>query len=157
MPVRLATDLCTETIPDGELMNLRAIEPADIAFEWERVRAGLLIVKHATTDDWLPEDVYMAIKTGAAHLFMAEDQDGDYLGFVVLKLVNTFHGKRLDVWAAYCSGKQPAIRIYLPKIKELAKRAGASVIGFSSARPEWSKAAPRYGFKPAQVTYELSL
>lgn len=138
-------------------MNLRPIEPRDISFEWDRVRAGLLIVKRATSDDWLPEDVYMAIKTGDAALFIGEDEHGDYLGFVVLKLVNTFHSKRLDIWAAYCSGKQPAIRLYLPKIKELAQRAGASGIGFSSARPEWLKAAPRFGFKPVQTTYELSI
>jgi hypothetical protein len=138
-------------------MNLRAIEPRDISFEWDRVRTGLLVVKRATNDDWLPEDVYMAIKTGTAHLFMGEDQDGDYLGFLVLKLVPTFHSKRLDIWAAYCSGKQSAMRIYLPKIKELAKQAGAQSIGFSSARPEWEKAAPRIGFKPVQTTYELTL
>jgi hypothetical protein len=138
-------------------MNLRPIPPAEIAFEWERVRAGLMVVKRATSDDWLPEDVYMAIKTGGAALFLLEDEHGDYLGFVVLKLVPTFHGKRLDIWAAYCSGKQSAMRIYLPKIKELAKQAGAQSIGFSSARPEWGKAAPRIGFKPVQTTYELTL
>lgn len=138
-------------------MNLRPIAPANLVLEWERVRAGLLIVKKATSDDWLPEDVYMAIKTGAATLFVGEDAHGGYLGFLVLKVTPTFHGKRLDVWAAYCSGKQPAMRLYLPKIKELAQRAGAGAIGFSSARPEWAKAAPRLGFRPVQVTYELPI
>jgi hypothetical protein len=138
-------------------MNLRPIPPAEIAYEWELVRAGLLEVKKATTDDWLPEDVYMSIKQGQAALFVGEDEHGDYIGFVVLKLVNTYHGKRLDIWAAYCSGKQPAMRIYLPKIKALALAAGAQSIGFSSARPEWQAAAARIGFKPVQTTYELAL
>lgn len=138
-------------------MNLRPVPPNEIGYEWELVRAGLLEVKKATSDDWLPEDVYMAIKTGAAALFIGEDQHGDYLGFLVLKLVPTYHGKRMDIWAAYCSGKQSAMRIYLPKIKELAQKAGAGSIGFTSARPEWAKAAPRIGFKSVQVTYEMQL
>ena len=138
-------------------MNLRAIEPKDIAFEWERVRFGLLEVKKATSDDWLPEDVYCAIKQGQAALFVGEDEHGDSLGFLVLKLAPTFHGSRLDIWCAYSSGNIPLMRLYLPKIKELAKSAGAASIGFSSARPEWAAAAKRLGFKPCQVSYELPL
>lgn len=137
-------------------MELRPIPPKDIAFEWDRIRAGLLEVKKATTDDWLPEDVYCAIKTGQAALFVGEDQHGDYLGFLVLKLVPTFHSSRLDIWCAYSSGNTPLMRLYLPKIKELARNAGAMSIGFSSAR-EWAGAAKRLGFAPKQVTYEMPL
>jgi hypothetical protein len=137
-------------------MELTAISPADLGKQWERVRAGLLAVMKATTDDWLPEDVYHACKTGQAVLFVGHD-GAEWLGFVVLKLVPTFHGTRMDIWCAYSSGKMPAMRLYLPKIKELAKSAGAASIGFTSARPEWTRAAQRLGFRPMQIAYELTL
>lgn len=137
-------------------MELTAIAPADLARHWERVRPGLLAVMQATTDDWLPEDVYHACKSGHAALFIGHD-GAEWLGFVVLKLVPTFQSHRMDIWCAYSSGKIPAMRLYLPKIKELAQKAGATRIGFTSARPEWATAARRLGFKPMQVSYELTL
>lgn len=136
---------------------LRAIEPKDLSFEWERVRAGLLKVKKATTDDWLPEDVYMAIRQGQAQLFMCEDEHGDYLGFVVLRLVHTFHDSELHVWCAYAATSRPLMREFLPQIKAIARGAGAQRVSFSSARPEWTAAARRLGFAPQQVTYALTL
>ena len=136
---------------------LRAIEPKDLSFEWDRVRAGLVEVKKATTDDWLPEDVYMAIRQGQAQLFMCEDEHGDYLGFVVLRLVHTFHGAEMLVWCAYAATPRPLLREFLPQIKELAGRAGAQRVSFSSARPEWATAARRLGFTPQQVTYALTI
>jgi hypothetical protein len=72
---------------------LRVIKPIHLGAEWERVRAGLVEVKKATTDDWLPEDVYMALRQGSAVLYIGEGRPGEYLGFLVLRLVPTFHGR----------------------------------------------------------------
>lgn len=135
---------------------LRWIEPKDIVFEWERVKAGLIEVRKATTDDWLPEDVYMALKQGHAALYVGEN-DGDYLGFLVVKLMPTFHGSRLDIWCAYSASKVPLMRRFFPEIQKLAKSAGALSIGFSSAREEWQTAAKRLGFVTKQINYEFSL
>lgn len=136
---------------------LRLIDAKNLAPEWERVRAGLLEVKKATTDDWLPEDVYMALRTGAASLYIGVGQDGEYLGFIVLRLIQTFHGSKVEIWAAYSATSAPAMRTFLPHIKAVARNAGAGLITFLSAREEWAAAGRRLGFKPAQVTYELSL
>jgi hypothetical protein len=135
---------------------LRAIAPQDIGFEWERVRAGLLEVKKATTDDWLPEDVYMSLRQGGAVLWVGEDEHGDYLGFVVLKLVPTFHGARLDVWCAYSATNTPLLARFWPDIQAIAKNAGAGVIGFESDRPEWQQVATRLGFV-SRPRYEFTI
>lgn len=137
-------------------MILRQIEARDLGAVWERVRAGLVEVKAATTDDWLPEDVYMAIKSGGATLYLGE-RDGGYLGFLVLRLIQTFHGSKVEIWCAHSATRLPLMRAFWPQIQALAVTAGAKKIGFSSAREEWAMAAKRLGFVPKQVQYEFTL
>ncbi len=136
---------------------MRYISPDDLIFEWERVRAGLLEVQKNSGDDWLPEDVYSTLKGGHSSLHIAEDKHGDYLGFVVLQLLPTFHGKRLHVWCAYSATNRPLLRILLAGLRDMAKNAGAYKITFSSAREEWFDACKRGGFEPTQTTFELRL
>lgn len=136
---------------------LRAIAPNDLHLEWERVRAGLVEVKKATSDDWLPEDVYMSIRQGGAVLWTGEDEGGGYLGFVVLKLVPSWHAATLEIWCAYSASNTPLLARFWPEIQAIGKNAGANVIGFGSARPEWQQVATRLGFKPKQTHYEFSL
>lgn len=136
---------------------LRAIEPGNISDVWHRVRAGLEDVMCATSDDWLPEDIYMSLKLGQSALFMGEGDRGEYLGFLVMKMAPTHHGEELVIWCAYSATKRPLMREFLPQIEEVARSAKAQKIVFHSARPEWAKAAKRIGFAPAQVKYEYSL
>lgn len=136
---------------------LRVIEPKHLAPEWERVRAGLVEVKKATTDDWLPEDVYMAIRTGQAVLYLGTGDAGEYLGFVVLRLVTTTHSTKMAIWCAYSATREPVMRRFLPHIRAIARNAGATGIQFASARDEWAAAARRLGFVRVDVTYEINL
>jgi DNA-binding transcriptional LysR family regulator len=136
---------------------LRVIDPKHLSAEWERVRAGLVEVKKATTDDWLPEDVYMALRQGHAVLYIGEGAAHEYLGFLVLRLVPTHHDKRLEIWCAYSATSTPLMRRFLPHIKAVARNAGAGLISFTSAREEWAAAARRLGFTPKQVIYEFNL
>jgi hypothetical protein len=136
---------------------LRAVEAKEIGFEWEQVRTGLLIVKQMTTDDWLPEDVYMSLKTGGSTLYVGEDDQGDYQGFIVLRLIQTFHGSKVEIWCAHSATKTPLMRTYWPEIQAICAKAGASRISFSSAREEWQRAAKRLGFVPKQISYEFTL
>jgi hypothetical protein len=136
---------------------MRFIPPEDLIFEWERVRAGLLEVQKGSGDDWLPEDVYLTLKAGQASLHIAEDKHGDYLGFVVLQLLPTFHGKRLHVWCAYSATSRPLMRILLAELREMATAAKAHKITFSSARNEWLGVCKRGGFEATQTTFELKL
>ena len=136
---------------------LRPIAPKDLIFEWDRVRAGLLEVKKATTDDWLPEDVYMSIKQGGAVLYVGEDDEGDYLGFMVLRFIPTFHGARLDIWAAHSDSPMRLMRRFWPEIKAVARGAGADRISFTSARDEWHAVADYLDPATQQTIYEFTL
>lgn len=136
---------------------LRLIPAQEVGHDWERIRAGLVEVKRATTDDWLPEDVYMALKGGGASLYVGEDEQGDYLGFIVLRLVQTFHGSMVEIWCAYSATSRPLMRAFWPEIQAIATQAKADKISFSSAREEWQVAAKRLGFIPKQISYEFTL
>lgn len=136
---------------------LRVIEPQYLAAEWDRVRAGLVEVKKATTDDWLPEDVYMALRQGEAVLYIGAGAGDEYLGFLVMRLTPTFHSKHLEIWCAYSATNTPLMRDFLPHIKAVAKNAGASSITFASARDEWSAAIRLLGGEPTQTTYQIPL
>ena len=129
-------------------MNL--ILPDNLARVWERVRAGLLEVQKHSVEDWIPEDVYMALKTGQAALYMHDR------AFLIAQLLPTYHGKRLHVWCAYNDGK-PGLRIFLRHLKALAVEAGASKITFMSPRDEWLSVGKRGGFRPTQTTFELEV
>lgn len=135
---------------------LRSVEAKDIGREWDRVRTGLLEVKQHTTDDWLPEDVYMTLRNAGATLYIGENESG-YLGFIVLRLVQTFHGSKVEVWCAHSVSKKPLMRTFWPEVQAIAKQVGADRISFSSAREEWQVTAKRIGFKQKQVSYEFTL
>lgn len=136
---------------------LRAIHIKDISHDWDRVRAGLIEVKAATTDDWLPEDVYMSLKSGGSNLYIGEDDTGDYLGFIILRLAQTFHGSKVEIWCAHSATKTPLMRTFWPHIQAICRNAAADKITFSSAREEWQVAAKRLGFTPKQISYEFTL
>lgn len=136
---------------------LRPIEAKDISFEWDRVRTGLLAIKAIAPDDWLPEDVYVSLRSSASTLYIGENDHGDYLGFLVLRLIHGFHCTKVEVWCAYSATSTPLMRRFFPEIQQLAKSVGASLISFSSSRDEWASAAKRLGFRAKQVNYEFTL
>lgn len=141
---------------DGQLM-LTAIAPKDIGQVWEKVRAGLVEVQAATTSDWLPEDVYMSLKQANSVLFIGQDDAGEYQGFLVLRVVHTFHSTNLEIWCAHSASSTPLMRLYFPQIQDIARGAAADKITFLSTRPEWEAVGKRMGFTPGQTIYEFTL
>lgn len=136
---------------------MRFVPAEQLRGEWERVRAGLVKVQEHSADDWLPEDIYMSLKTGNSSLHIAEDGNGDYLGFLILQLLPTFHSKKLHVWCAYSNDGKPLLRTFLRALREMATHAGATKITFSSPRDEWLSVGKRGGFLPTQCMFELSI
>lgn len=136
---------------------MRYIPPDDLIFEWERVREGLSVVKKNSSEDWLPEDVYMSLKINQSSLYIEEDKDGEYLGFFIAQILPMYHGKRLHIWIAHSANKQPMLRTFLRSIRELAAQTGMKKITYTSPRDEWDSVSPRGGFNKQQTTYALDL
>jgi len=131
-------------------MGYHAVHPSDLRGCWATVLDGL---KQMPAEDWIPEDVYHAIRSGQATLFVFEEA-GDYAGFVVLeRVVERFSGTvSCHVWLAYNAKGQDTYDAAVSLYRDAAKQMGASRITFSSPRPGWAK---RYRLLSA--TYEIPL
>lgn len=123
------------------------VNPSELHDIWPLIRRGLEIVAKKSEADWIPEDIYMALRQGKSTLHI--DYNGDeYDGFVVITETPDYHGLTLYIWAAYCVTHN-AIDRYLPTIKEMARSVGAKKIRFGSPRKGWAKR-----FKAITTIYE---
>jgi len=127
-------------------MELRYIPPEQLRSVWPRVRDGLAKVQEASPEPWWPEDVYHALKTGAAQLFTAGDD-----ALVVTAIdVEPFSGNRtLHLWAGYSEGES-VVDAAIDQLKRIARESGCTSIRFGSTRKGWSK---RYAIQ--SITYEV--
>lgn len=118
-------------------MNLTALDPMKLASAWPFVRAGCERVIAKTNDRWLPEDVYMELRSGSAFLYMLE-HDADEVGFIVVRRVMDPDGPVLFVWILYT---EPGLmkeshnwKLVLAEVDELARSIGAKRIRHYSSR-----------------------
>lgn len=125
-------------IPDRNL-----IVSSDLRRDWPSVRQGLEKVKEHTSENWLPEDVYFALKANQATLYIEKDGGG----FVVLRQEQHFDGTAIHIWCAY-SKSLKKLPVYIEEIRHMARSVGAKRITLSSKR-DWSKY-----FRPTMTLYE---
>jgi hypothetical protein len=129
------TSLLTPVAADG----LRAV--------WPWVRIGLEEVQAKTRPEWLPEDVYTAIKGGSAFLFTIGADDG----FVIVQRTQAWDGPRLFVWIMWgrnaLAQQQFAIEVELDK---LAASIGVRKLRMQSPRKGWE----RVGWQAIETIYE---
>jgi hypothetical protein len=138
-------------------VRLIAIDPdAQLREVWDDIREGLndILAKGAYT--WLPEDIYVAIKTRQSVLLVGM-ADNRFAGFVVLTLNKGFDGLEGNVWCAYNIGKSEYIDALMPVIDDFLRESGCKRATMISSRPGWAKIAPKLGFKPVYTTYSKEL
>lgn len=131
-------------------MHFDLISPASLRAVWDDVRAGL---DKMPPEDWIAEDVYHAIMSGQAALYVGRC-DQQFAGFVVLQRhVADYSGVvSCHIWLAFNDGGQEAYDAALGLYRQVAKQMGASRITFCSPRSGWAK---RY--RPVSTTYEIPL
>jgi hypothetical protein len=129
-------------------MTFNYIQPVDLHKHWFSVRTGLEVVLEKSFDTWIPEDVYCAIRTGAAQLFL---MDG---GFVVMQSNRDqwTNEQSLHIWITYHeSGGFDVTDEFHSSLRKLADNAGINKITFSSKR-RWER---KSGAKVKEIIYEL--
>lgn len=124
------------------------VEPQKLREVWDYVRYGLLQVKEASSEPWIPEDIYCDCFSGRSMLWMMVE-DGKPVGFGVLQPV----GNTLHIWAGY---GRFLMDDGFAHAREIAKQGGASRITFESNRPGWAKMADKHGFKPCKWVCEVN-
>ena len=125
------------------------INPADLHTVWPQVKIGVECVLRKTKEKFLPEDVYAAIKSGSAQLFMVQD------GFTVLQnLRDQFTNEPvLHIWIAYHSNHVDLSQEFHINLQQIAHNIGAKQITFTSPR-RWEK---RSGAQLVSFNYVLGV
>lgn len=132
------------------------VKPDDISHEWDTVLPGVERVAQYA-DHWRPEDVYMELRLGNAHLHVCRI-DGRYAGFIVAKQSRDYDGPTLHAWVVYAvPGKACLHRHAMGQLKQWAKDMGARRITFTSPRKGWDRLARKLGFEPAMQLFECEV
>lgn len=104
------------------------VNPLRLHDVWEWVRKGLEVTRRRSKSQWLPEDVYAAIKNGQASLFLIEDR-----GFIVLQEVAGASGKELFVWVIWGQLRDIEAELFA-WLRECKRKAGAVRVWWRSPR-----------------------
>jgi hypothetical protein len=121
------------------------IPPENLHEHWSYVRAGLEIVRRRAGGDWLPEDVYTALKNGNSLLYKRDT------GFVVVTPIRDFDGTTAFIWAAYEQDRNFQFEV-VPEVIEICRELGARRIRWDSTRKGWAR-----HYRAVSTTYELEL
>ena len=132
---------------------LNYIPPEEIGKHWKFVREGLQYVVDKTKDRWLPEDVYMHIKSGNMNLFMQDSGDG----FAVLQPVKGWDGTELYIFCGYSRSGHELVMQECEQIKDIARSIGAKRVKFQSNRKGFEKLAQDMGYTLDFVQYEVEI
>lgn len=129
---------------------LNFIPKEDIGKVWKFVREGLQYIVDKTQDRWLPEDVYMHIKSGNMGLYMQDSGEG----FAVLQQVNGWDGTELYIFCGYSRGEHDIVLQENEQIMDIAKSVGAKRVKFQSSRRGFEKLAQELGYELDFVQFE---
>ncbi len=110
---------------------LRFVDPQRLHDVWPEVKAGLEATRAKCASEWLPEDIYLALKTGGAALVMSDEAHG----FAVLQRQARPYGACLLVWVLYAPGELETIRrlMYGP-LEAVAREAGVQKLEMHGRR-----------------------
>lgn len=143
------------------------IKPADLHRHWLFIERGLNDIRHKLVDlcDWLPPDVYGAIRVEAAFCIIVGRNDRE-LGFIIYHRQERPWSHKFDLflwcwWMIPLRERLPADLINegfdegVQYLRNVQRSIGAErLIGTSSFR-RGSTLVRRYGFKPLSITYEI--
>jgi hypothetical protein len=147
-----AIDIARARAP-ASVPRFRAIDAAELRDAWAFVRPALDTMDRP--DGWLPEDVYLMLRSNGASLYMIYDETGSKAGFFILRLMQEFDGPRVHIWILYARDADfDVMAAFDSELQDIARKAGAIRLTFSTNRPGWHKLAPRYDFSPREITYE---
>ncbi len=134
--------------------KLTQVNPAQLHACWPLVRPGLERVRIKARASWLCEDIYCAVRSGAATMHVAYI-DRHYAGVLVLAInSDPFTAeKSLLVWAAYTCHPL-ALKAGLAEVKAMAARAGLRKLIFHSPRRGWSRRLAAEGFRVSEMKFE---
>ena len=129
---------------------LAYVPPQQLRSAWLAIRPAVEQIRVECAEPWLAEDVYAALKSGAAQLWARQGFDG----WVVLQQSPFPYSDEvaLLVWLAWSSpGTGEVVAQNTQQLREMARQAGIRTLAFESPRLGWERRAPALGWR-AQMT-----
>ena len=123
----------------------------DLRKWWDVIKPGIDACRQSSADDWIPEDIYHAVKSGLSFLYVGQE-DGEYVGFLVLTPIQTYAAKVLHVWLCYSAAESTFD--YLGELDNIARSLGISKITHTSARKGWQRID---AFEQISINYQRSV
>lgn len=125
---------------------------------WSWVRPRLVKLLEKNPADYLPEDVYHAVKTGGSFLGLFDDDStGEWVAFIVLTPVKGHDVMQMFVWCFFNESGTDTVVDNWHIITEFCRHYGAKRILAQSSRPGWLRFGAKLGFKQTQINYKLDL
>ena len=123
--------------------------PKDIVEVWPLIRIGILAAnKHNSGYNYMPEDVYHEIKLGKATLITANNLQGDYEGFIIVKDHPYPDGMGMYFWIMHHYGKQKRFLFdFFSALRAITKQAGIFRCATAGARKGWDRRIEKFGLK----------
>lgn len=129
---------------------MKLVPVKDIRAYWEPIRAYLEKLVDKVHPDWIPEDVFHAVRSGTAFVYIAPD------GVAVFRCKQTEFDNEtvLFLWAGYSTNGDAMVE-YAADVEFIARSVGAAKIQFTSSRKGMEKQVTRLpGWTATEVVYE---
>lgn len=133
-----------------EALELRFILPRDLRVWWPVIKDGVHICVSRNDCDAIPEEIYSAISSGSAQLFVGLS-GGRYQGFVICQK----EGDAIFIWLCY-SPYREVLERFLPMLKDIALGGGLKKLRFGSSRRGAERLARLIGFKTKTTIFEAN-
>ena len=128
-----------------DLSLLTPIPAVDLHKHWDWLRAGLERVRAKVATEWIPEDIWQAIRSGAAGVSIIADG----AGFIVLQRQERARGPCLFIWVVEGELAQYEQAMYA-ELEHVARDMKAPTIEMHSPRKGW---AQRGFWMPTNTVY----
>ena len=136
---------------------LSKIAEDDLQFVYEDIEEKLRYIIKKSYSDWVPADIYVALKNKEADLYIGYEKDKN-VGFLITSTQqNHGGGPTLYVWAAYQDPKCDYSKDGFDLLDRLANQLHADNIEFQTSRKGWSKVAPKHGYELVSYVYRKEL
>jgi hypothetical protein len=106
------------------------LDQVDVRIYWEDIEPGLREMKKEANPEWRPEDIYGALVSNIAELYVDTEQDICESFIILQEKPSMFQPtKSLLIWVAYDKRGKAADK-YMDYIEDMAKERGCNKVEF---------------------------
>jgi len=135
-------------------VSVEAIPASEVGYAYTTIEPDLQVIRNKSYSDWIPADIYLALRNSSATLYMFYKKDA-YIGFVVCSIISDPSGEpTLFVWATYQKPEYNYVKAGFDFLDKLALEKNVRTIEFHTSRPGWAKTATTNGFKLTSYVYK---